>query len=167
MEVLARTDRLCTCCMEEHTVQTVRVQEKNLIHGVLVEYPAEYFYCDEEDGMYADESLILANDTAMKDAYREKVGLLTSHQIKAIRTKYGITQRNLCRLLGWGSKTISRYEHYQVQDESHDAILRRLDTDPAYFLQLLQERKEVFSTKAYEAYLEIGTKLCGTAMADA
>lgn len=160
-------ERLCTCCMEEHTVQTVRVQEKNLIHGVLVEYPAEYFYCERADAFYADEKRILSNDTAMKDAYREKVGLLTSHQIKAIRAKYGITQRNLCRLLGWGTKTITRFENYRVQDESHDAILRRLDTDPTYFLQLLQERKEVFSHEAYETYLETGTKLCGTAMADA
>ncbi len=162
MEVLAKTDMLCCWCLKRHPVQTVRFREDNIFNGVLVEYPAEYFYCDVEDGMYADEEQILANDTTMKDAYREKVGLLTSHQIKAIRAKYGISQRNLCRLLGWGTKTITRFENYRVQDEAHDAILRRLDSNPAFFLQLLEERKEAFPTNAYETYLEIGAKLlCG------
>ena len=159
MEVLTATEMYCTCCTKRHSVQTVRFQEDNIFNGVLVEYPTEYFYCDAEDGMYAGEEQILANDTAMKDAYREKVGLLTSHQIKAIRAKYGISQRNLCCLLGWDTNAIESYEEYRVQDEAHDAILRRLDADPMFFLQLLEERKETLPAEAYEMYLEIGAKL--------
>ena len=65
------------------------------------------------------------NDMRLKDAYRESEGLLTSAEIVAIRKQYGITQKDLCILLGWGSKTITRYESHQVQDRAHDTILKR------------------------------------------
>jgi len=35
----------------------------------------------------------------------------------------GISQSDLCLLLGWGGKTITRYESHQVQDIAHDTIL--------------------------------------------
>lgn len=54
------------------------------------------------------------------------MGLLTSQQIRAVRTQYDISQRDLCILLGWGEKTITRYEGHQVQDRAHDAILKKL-----------------------------------------
>jgi uncharacterized phage-associated protein len=95
----------------------------------------------------------------MKNAYREKMGLLTSHQIAAIRARYGISQSDLCLLLGWGAKTITRYESHQVQDIAHDTILRKLDSDPEWFLQLLHAEKESLSAASYAKYMETGTLL--------
>jgi putative zinc finger/helix-turn-helix YgiT family protein len=94
--------------MEEHDVQTVLIRESNVFKGVPVEYDAEYFYCDKADETYADEQQISSNDIAMKNAYRVASGLLTSDQIAAIRARYGISQSDLCLLLGWGAKTITR-----------------------------------------------------------
>lgn len=150
---------LCPCCMEEHDVQRIATVESNVFKGIPIEYNAEYYYCDQADEAYADEQQISINDIAMKNAYREKMGLLTSHQIAAIRTKYGISQSDLCLLLGWGGKTITRYESHQVQDVAHDTILRKLDSDPEWFLQLLQARKECFSSTSFTKYLEAGTAL--------
>ena len=87
--------KICPCCMDEHEVQMITVQEKNVFKGVPLEYDAEYYYCDRADETYADEPQISANDIAMKNAYREKMGLLTSHQISAIRARYGISQCDL------------------------------------------------------------------------
>ena len=84
-----------------------------------------------------DEKLLQENDIRLKDAYREAENLLTSSEIIAIRTKYGISQIDLCTLLGWGAKTITRYESHQVQDRAHDTILKKLDQDPEWFLSLL------------------------------
>lgn len=150
---------LCPCCMEEHVVQRVMTLESNVFKGKTVEYNAEYFYCDRADETCADEQQISSNDIAMKDSYREKMGLLTSHQIAAIRARYGISQSDLCLLLGWGGKSITRYESHQVQDMAHDTILRKLDSDPEWFLQLLQTKKEVFSAASYAKYTEAGTAL--------
>ena len=151
--------KLCPCCMEEHEVQTVVVRENNVFMGVPVEYDAEYFYCDRADETYAEEAQIAQNDIAMKNAYRSKTGLLTSQQIAAIRSKYGISQSDLCLLLGWGGKTITRYESHQVQDIAHDTILRKLDSDPEWFLQLLQAEKDSISPASYAKYTEAGTAL--------
>lgn len=58
MKIIKSEKRLCTCCMEEHEVKTVLVEEQ-----------------------------IQENDIHLKDAYREKEGLLTSGQIRSIREK--------------------------------------------------------------------------------
>ena len=116
MKILMTKRMLCPCCMEEHDVQRIATVESNVFKGIPIEYNAEYYYCDQADEAYADEQQISINDIAMKNAYREKMGLLTSHQIAAIRTKYGISQSDLCLLLGWGGKTITRYESHQVRN---------------------------------------------------
>ena len=151
--------RLCPCCMESHATKVICVKEKNIFKGELIEYKAEYCYCEITDETYADEDQITANDIAMKNAYRKKMGLLSSEQIKDIRTKYSISQSDLCLLLGWGAKTITRYESHQVQDKAHDSILRKLYTDPEWFLELVDYSKDSLSPAAYSKYMEIGTTL--------
>ena len=159
MKILSSDIKLCSCCMEEHEVQTVTVVESNVFKGTPVEYDADFFYCDRAEELFADEQQISSNDIAMKNAYREKTGLLTSQQIAAIRARYGISQSDLCLLLGWGGKTITRYESHQVQDIAHDTILRKLDSDPEWFLQLLSAEKEHLSAASYAKYLDAGTIL--------
>ena len=64
--------KICPCCMEEHEVQKITIIERNVFKNVPVEYQAEYFYCPRADETYADEQQIIANDAAMKNAYRKK-----------------------------------------------------------------------------------------------
>ena len=84
MKILMKKRMLCPCCMEEHDVQRITTVESNVFKGVPIVYNAEYYYCDRADEAYADEEQISSNDIAMKNSYREKVGLLTSNQIMAI-----------------------------------------------------------------------------------
>lgn len=151
--------KICPCCMEEHEMQTISVKEYSIFKNVPVEYTAVYHYCSHADETYADEQQISTNDIAMKNAYREKMGLLTSRQISDIRARYGISQSDLCLLLGWGGKTITRYESHQVQDKAHDTILRKLADDPEWFLRLLKAGKSNISPSSYEKYFEAGTIL--------
>ena len=51
MEVMKTTKKLCLCCMKEHEVPLVRVQEHNTFKGVDVEYMAEYEYCEYADNI--------------------------------------------------------------------------------------------------------------------
>ena len=159
MKVIDIERKLCTCCMEEHDVQRIVIKENNTFKGVPVEYDAEYFYCDNAGETYADEQQISANDISMKNAYRQATGLLTSNQIVSIRVRYGISQSDLCLLLGWGAKTITRYESHQVQDIAHDTILRKLASDPEWFLKLLKGAKDSLSPASYAKYQEAGTAL--------
>ncbi len=159
MIIINKENRLCECCMTEHEVRLIRTRECNMFKGVTIEYDAEYYYCSLAEEVYQDEQLMRKNDIAMKDAYRKAMGLLTSQEIVSIRLKYGISQSDLCLLLGWGGKTVARYEGHQVQDTAHDTILRRLANDPEWFLFLLKRSKNLLSTASYSKYLEAGTVL--------
>jgi putative zinc finger/helix-turn-helix YgiT family protein len=63
--------------------------------------------------------------------YRRKQGLLSAEDIRAVRKRFGLTQRDLARLLRLGSNTISRWEAGRnVQTEAMDVLLRLLRDVP-------------------------------------
>jgi len=159
MKILSKNKKLCMCCMEEHDVSTVCITDYNIFKGIEVEYEAIYEYCSLTDELHAVDNMISENDISMKNAYRRKVDLLTTNDICAIRAKYGISQADLSTILGWGAKTITRYETHQVQDMAHDTILKKLDTDPEWFLVLLKKAKNFLVKDSYDRYLEIATRL--------
>lgn len=153
MNIIKSEKRLCTCCMEEHEVKTVIIRESSTFKNVKVDYEAYYLYCDLADELYADEEQLQENDIRFKNAYRKKEGLLTSDEIKDIRSRYHISQSDLCLLLGWGGKTITRYESHQVQDRAHDTILKKIAQDPEWFLSLLDASRENLPFESYQRYL--------------
>ena len=138
MKALETEKKLCLTCMEEHQVQKVEVTEENQYKDKRVSYPAVYEYCPNAEEFVAEEEMIDANDISFKDAYRESEGLLTSEEIVSIRNKYGVSQKDLSTILGWGSSTIARYEKHQVQDRVHDEMLRKVGEDPKWFIELLE-----------------------------
>jgi len=146
--------KLCLTCMEEHVVQTVIVKDTEEFKGEEVTFDAVYEYCTDADEFLETEEMIKANSLAMKDAYREKVGLLTSSEIIAIRNKYEVSQKDFSEILNWGKATITRYENHQVQDRAHDDVLRKIDTDPKWFLQMLKRSEGAISEKAFNKYLQ-------------
>ena len=161
MKMKVISSRMCKCpyCMEEHEVKTVLVNDGTIFNDVKVECVCEYEYCENDGCFYADERQFAENNQRLKDAYRKKMGLLTSKDISGIRAKYGISQADLSSLLGWGGKTITRYESCQVQDKAHDSILKKLDEDPGWYISLLDNAKAEFTEKAYRRYLAYATKL--------
>lgn len=159
MLVLKKENKLCACCMETHEVWTVQVDEKMTISNTEVSYPAVYEYCHTTDEYIATEEMIRQNDIAMKDAYREAAGLLTSQEIMDIRKKYQVSQSDLAVLLGWGKKTLTRYESHQVQDMAHNDILVKIGEDPEWFLVLLERSQKKVSERAYMKYLEAAKEL--------
>lgn len=159
MKMIKSEKRFCTCCMEEHEVKTVLVPEEATFKNVKVGYEAFYFYCDVAEELYMDEKQMQENDIRLKDAYRKEQGLLTSSEICNIRSKYRISQRDFCILLGWGGKTITRYEGHQVQDKAHDTILKKIGRDSEWFLSLLNDARESLAVETYQKYLDAATTL--------
>lgn len=159
MKIIHSEKKLCTCCMEVHDIMTVLIEEKAFFKNIEVRYEAEYYYCDQAEEFYMDEEQIRKNDILMKDAYRKEQGLLTSEEIKDLRIKYNICQKELCVLLGWGEKTITRYESHQVQDKAHDTILRKISLDPEWFLELLEGARTSLISEAYRKAFERASKL--------
>lgn len=138
--------------MEEHDLHCVVVREKNIFKGKEIEYDAIYEYCENTGEYSADEEMIISNDISMKNAYREQMGILTTNEIINIRKRYSMSQKDLAYILGWGGKTITRYEGHQVQDVAHDAVIRKINDDPEWFLELLEKNKNKIAEHAYEKY---------------
>lgn len=158
MTVLETRYRLCECCMKEHEVQIVSSEATGWVKGEEVGYNAIDFYCPRTGSFFDDEEMLEANDIAMKDAYRRKVGLLSVGELKDIRAKYRITQKDLSLILNWGGKTITRYESHQIQDSAHDTILRKLESDPEWFISLLNQSRDLISEDAYNKYMDAATR---------
>ncbi len=136
MKIKKTENKLCLNCMKVHQVDTVEVREREVFKGQDVDYLAIYEYCSIADGFLETEPMIRANNLAMKDAYRVNKKLLTSDEIRGIRDRYAISQKDLALALDWGLATITRYETHQVQDRVHDDVLRKIADDPAWFLGL-------------------------------
>jgi len=75
------------------------------------------------------------------DKYREVAGIIGPEEIINLRKKYGLSQRELGNLLGWGKMTINRYEEGSLPNRSHSDLLK-----------LLYDNEEVLKKKAEEAY---------------
>jgi putative zinc finger/helix-turn-helix YgiT family protein len=152
MKVLGKEKKLCLSCMEEHEVQYVEIIEENIFRGVLVQYPARFEYCLNTEEFTTFDVTLDTNDISFKNAYRAKIGLLTSEDIINIRDQYGVSQKDFSIILGWGSSTITRYEGHQVQDSVHDDVLRKVRKDPSWFIELIRRSKGELSPKAYAKY---------------
>ncbi len=63
--------------------------------------------------------------------YRKKHGLLSAGDIRALRTRFSLTQADLAKLLHLGQNTVSRWEAGRnVQTEAMDVLLRLLRDVP-------------------------------------
>lgn len=152
VDMIRKEFKTCLSCMEEHEVEIVYVPEESAFKGKKVAYQAIYEYCNHSEEFSADEELLKLNSLAMKDAYRKMEGLLTSEEIISVRDRYKISQKDFSQVLDWGMATITRYENHQVQDRAHDDILRKIDDDPKWFLEMVDRAKGTISDKAYNEY---------------
>ena len=157
MRTIRKELKQCFSCMEEHEIEIVEVEETDTFKGESVTFNAIYEYCVNADEYSETEELMRSNSLAQKDAYRNKVGLLTSNEIKRIREKYMISQKEFSEVLGWSPATIIRYENHQVQDRAHDDILRKIDSDPQWFIELLERAKK--NIAKYSMYRQNAGKL--------
>ncbi len=67
-----------------------------------------------------DKEVDEANIQKVYNIYREKYNILSSQKITELRKNYGLTQKNMSLLLGWGDVTISRYENGSLLSNSHN-----------------------------------------------
>lgn len=138
----------CPVCDKTHEVEERRRVSTIAIKGEEVTYEERFYFCanaDEDENEFETGSMINENLLNARNAYRNKMGLLTSNEIVAIRENYGLSQVDLARLLGWGEATISRYESKAIQDEAYDVMLRLIKDNPLQALEFLKKNADKFS----------------------
>ena len=110
----------------------------------------EYYYDEDLEEYYVDQELGDKNLRLIRNEYRKRNGLLLDYNIKQIRERYGLSQKDFAILLGFGEVTITRYESKTVQDKAQDEIIRNAK-NPNEFLRMAQKNKG----KYIEEYNEI------------
>lgn len=124
--------------MDNLRIRKVQVNVK----GTLIEYD-EYYLVDESGEEIFDRNVEIENDQRLYDIYKKQNNLLTNYEIKKIRQKYGLTQKEYALIIGVGEVTVHRFERGAIQTEAVDSIMKLSnDPDNMYFL-LLQNRKNI------------------------
>ena len=153
----------CPICDKLHEVEERKKNCAIIIKGEEVTYEARFYFCantDEDENEFESGEMVNENLLNARNAYRVKMGLLTSNEIIAIRENYGLSQVDLARLLGWGEATVSRYESKGIQDEAYDSMLRLIKDNPLQALEFLKKNACKFSeSKRVEIRTRIAEKV--------
>lgn len=145
---IKKVNMSCPVCGKVHEVEERKRKTSITIKGEEVTYEEKFYFCknaDEEENEFETGKMINENLLNARNAYRIKMGLLTSDEIVAIRESYGLSQVDLAKLLGWGEATISRYESKSIQDEAYDTMLRMVKDNPLQALEFLKKNAEKFT----------------------
>lgn len=81
--------------------------------------------------------------------YKRNHALMTAMEIIALRNKYNISQRTLAALIGCSQATVVRYESGNIQNNTHNNIMRMLQK-PENMIEILEVKEEELSTKEVE-----------------
>lgn len=117
----------------------VRKLEVN-VKGDKIEYD-EYYLVDDNGEEVFDRNIEIENDIRLYDTYKKKHNLLTSSEIKKIRNKYGLNQKEYALAIGLGEITVHRFENGSIQTDSVDAIMR-LSSDVVNMKSLVLQNKK-------------------------
>ena len=142
---------MCPIC-GEGTIKVERKPEIFEYKGQTLALELTVYSCDVCREGFFDNEEMKKHQKTIKDFQRRVDGLLTSEEIKQIREKYGLSQRELARILGVAEKSIAKYEAgFVAQSKAMDNLLRVIGEFPdvlKYLKQLNQARRDEQKVKS-------------------
>jgi HTH-type transcriptional regulator / antitoxin MqsA len=134
----------CAVCDSEK-VKKVRRKFSATYNQAPISIPgAEMYQCATCGERFFTPDQARAVSLAVKRQARAEAGLLSPEEIVAIRQQLGLSQSELERLFGLGSKVVTRWETGRVvQSKAADVALRLLALDPENLKRLRLRRDEV------------------------
>lgn len=119
--------------------RTVRETYTYQGHDLEVDQPGEFCNrCDE--GIITGKDM-KASEQAFHDLRANVDGLLTSGEVRRIRTKLKLSQRRAGEIFGGGPNAFSRYERgVAMQPKAVDALLHVLDSHPKLLAEITTPR---------------------------
>jgi len=112
-------------CPNGHGLLEIRKLDKRMgFRGVDIAFQTEHYVCPVCGIEVGSIDQTAAIQRAISDAYRKKVGLLTSTEIREGREKLDLTQKAFAEQMTIGIASIKRWEGGLIQTKSMDKILR-------------------------------------------
>lgn len=136
----------CEKCKKLTDTRIKKVTEDYKVKDENVTIEANLRYCTVCGEELWDNELDGENLRKAYEEYKKKKSLLSSDDIKKIRSKYDLSQSSFAKLLGFGEKTITRYENGAIQEKVQDNLIR-LMSDVMTFEKLWRLNKNELSDK--------------------
>lgn len=136
----------CEECGREVETKIITKKETYEVCGESIEVDAKILICAECGEEFFCEELDSATLNSAYNQYRRNHKLLFPEEIKVIREQYGLSQRGFAKLLGWGDKTVHRYENGSLQDKAHNSLLVFL-REPENMRMYLSENETMLDKK--------------------
>ena len=128
----------CPYCRKE---VDYKVEKRDLkeFRGIEINTYENVAMCkDCHHDLYVDE-IERKNNERIYELYREKANIIKAQDIINLREKYGISQRELTAILGFGKMTINRYERGGVPTKSQSDYIKLLIDDDNKFVEKVKE----------------------------
>lgn len=114
---------------------------------------AHFYECVDSGETFTTEALDALNIIQLHNQYRESNHILFPEQIKALREKYGVSQRTMSTILGFGINQYRSYEDGEIPSLSN-AKLIGLVRDSRNFRALVTDKAGELREKEYKAILQ-------------
>ncbi len=138
---------ICERCGPSTNTRVESREETYPVMGEDTKIRARVRLCVQCKGDVYDKELDTDNQRRAFDKYRRRHDIFTAAEIRGMREAYGLSQRGLGALLGWGEITVHRYEQGSMPDEAHNLVLRMIQ-DPFNMEQLVQNKGHRLSPAA-------------------
>lgn len=130
--------------IEDRLIEKYKSKEVNVIEKVPI--------CNEcKEELFIPE-IEQENFDVLYSKYREVANIISPDKIIKFREKYGISQRELVSILGWGKMTINRYERGALPTQSHSDYLKLIIEDNSIFEEIVEKAyaEERINKKTYD-----------------
>lgn len=141
--------KICPICGKEQMVKYARKTEDFQVRDEKIRATITVCVCAVCGEEIWDSSLEEKNEKIVFDLFRKKKNLVSPDEIKEIRKQYGLSAAAFSLLLGFGEKTVTRYETGFLPDQSH-SLLIRLMKSRFCFKKVWTARKGVLSPQEVE-----------------
>jgi putative zinc finger/helix-turn-helix YgiT family protein len=144
---------ICPICEKESEIEKVSMKEIITVRGEKVTVPVDLYKCHACGESFEDPKAEYGPVELAYREYRRGRGYLQPEEIRAFRSRLGLTQSEWGKLLGFGDVSISRWENGALQDDAHDKALR-LSMDPQILVKLIEESPDALPKVKRDALLE-------------
>lgn len=136
---------VCPICEDEKDLTYGERDEEMNVRNEKIKVKSKVYYCTHGKHYFTTPKDEEEKFQRGYREYRKRKGLLQPEEIKHIRIQYGLSQRDLARLLGFGEITIQRYESGAIQDNTHNNLLSFIK-EPTLFRILFERNKNNLSS---------------------
>jgi len=135
--------KYCGNCEEIHEININEELREYQIKDTIVSGKITILTCSNCGEEVYDRDIEIRNDIVLFDDYKKKHNLLTSKEIIKIREKYNLSQATFSKIMGFGLKTITRYENGSIQDNTHDNLLRLVDIEDIFYALWIMNKESL------------------------